>query len=213
MANSSATVTLGPELQRAVDQLVRDVAGDVVAIVEEISNDLAEGARREWYDNVRKRSGESGASNDYRLELRGTTVRGVVFNSATKNLSRKKRFPGMVRGATVKVNSPTAYAYYVRRPGPFSKTFKGLNADEYSQVMRFWQANGTLPMGYVARSMVDGKGRKRPVGVSKETDNPLHADGKNLWKVLVLDRRKAAIDARLDDLDKALQRSGDRFSK
>ena len=44
MANSSATVTLGPELQRAVDQLVRDVAGDVVAIRErKQSKLLAEG--------------------------------------------------------------------------------------------------------------------------------------------------------------------------
>jgi hypothetical protein len=213
MAASSAKVTVGPELQRAVDQLVRDVAGDVVTIIEEIANDLAEGARRDWYDNVRRRSGESGASNDYRLELKGTTVRGVVFNSATKNLPRQKKFAGTVRGATTKVYQPTEYAYFVRRPGPFSKIFKGLNAAEYSDVMRFWQANGSLPQGYVARSMVDGKGRKRPVGVSKETDNPLHADGKNLWKLLVLDRRKAAIEARLSDLDKALQRSGDRFSK
>jgi hypothetical protein len=31
--------------------------------------------------------------------------------------------------------------------------------------------------------------------------------------VLVIDRKKAAIDARLDDLDKALQSSADRFEK
>jgi hypothetical protein len=162
---------------------------------------------------VRRRTGESGESNDYRLELKGTTVRGVVFNSATKNLPRRQKFAGTVRGATTKVFQPTNYAYYVHRPGPFSKTFKGLNAAEYADVMRFYQANGSLPSGYIARSMVDGKGRRRPVGVSKETDNPLHADGKNLWKLLVLDRRKAAIDARLDDLDKAMQASADRFSK
>lgn len=213
MANSSATVTLGPELQRHVDQLVRNVAGDVVAIVEAISNDIAEGARRQWYDNVTRRSGESGESNDYRLELRGTTVRGVIFNSATKNVSRKKRFPGMVRGATVKVNAPTAYAYFVRRPGPFSKTFKGLNLAEYSDLMRVWQETGALPPGYIARAMVDGKGRKRPVGVSKISENPKHADGKNVWKVLVIDRSKKLIEERLPDLDKALQASADKFSK
>lgn len=211
MASSSAKVTLGPELQRSVDQLVRDVAGDVVMIIEEIANDLAEGARTDWYKNVRRKSGESGASNDYRMELRGTSVRGIVYNAATKNLPRRQKFAG-APGTTTKVNQPTEYAYFVRRPGPFSRIFKGLNDAEYSQVMSYWQAKGRLPDGYIARAMQDTKGRQRPIGVSKEGDNPLHADGKNLWKLLVLDRKKAAIDARLDDLDKAMQSSAARFS-
>lgn len=205
-------MTLGPELQRAVDKLVRDVAGDVIQIVEEIANDLAKGARTDWYKNVRRKSGESGESNDYRMELRGTSVRGIVYNGATRNLPRRQKFNG-APGTTTKVYQPTEYGYFVRRPGPFSRIFKGLNDAEYSQVMSYWQANGTLPAGYIARAMVDSKGRQRPIGISKETDNPLHADGKNVWKVLVIDRKKAAIDARLDDLDKALQSSADRFSK
>lgn len=212
MASSSATVTLGPELQRAVDQLVRDVAGDVIQIVEEIANDLASGARRDWYKNVRRKSGESGDSNDYRMELRGASVRGIVYNGATRNLPRRQKFNG-APGTTTKVNQPTEYGYFVRRPGPFSRIFKGLNDAEYSQVMSYWQANGTLPAGYIARAMVDTKGRKRPIGISKEGDNPLQADGKNVWKALVIDRKQAAIDARLDDLDKAIQRSADRFEK
>jgi hypothetical protein len=210
VAASSVTVTLGPELQRAVDQLVRDVAGDVIQIVEEIANDLAKGARTDWYKNVRRKSGESGSSNDYRMELRGTSVRGIVYNGATKNLPRRQRFNG-APGGTVKVYGPTEYGYFVRRPGPFSRIFKGLNDAEYSQAMTYWQANGRLPDGYIARAMQDTKGRQRPIGISKEGDNPLHADGKNLWKVLVLDRKKAAIEARLDDLDKALQASAARF--
>jgi hypothetical protein len=193
-----------------VDQLVRDVTGDVIQIVEEIANDLASGARRDWYKFVRKKSGESGKSNDYRMELRGTSVRGIVYNGATKNLTRRQRFNG-VPGGTVKVYGPTEYGYFVRRPGPFSRIFKGLNAFEYSQAMSYWKSNGTLPDGYIARAMVDAKGRNRPIGISKEGDNPLHADGKNLWKVLVIDRKKVAIDARLDDLDKALQSSAARF--
>jgi hypothetical protein len=203
-------VTLGPELQRAVDQLVRDVAGDVIKIVEEIANDLAKGARTDWYKNVRRKSGESGDSNDYRMELRGTSVRGIVYNGATRNLPRRAKFAG-APGGTVKVYQATEYGYFVRRPGPFSRIFKGLNAFEYSQAMSYWKSNGTLPDGYIARAMVDAKGRNRPIGISKEGDNPLHADGKNLWKVLVIDRKKAAIDARLDDLDKALRASAARF--
>jgi hypothetical protein len=210
VAASSATVTLGPELQRAVDQLVRDVAGDVIKIVEEIANDLAKGARADWYKNVRRKSGESGNSNDYRMELRGTSVRGIVYNGATKNLPRREKFNG-APGGTVKVYGPTEYGYFVRRPGPFSRIFVGLNFTEYSTVMSYWRANGRLPDGYIARAMQDAKGKERPIGISKETDNPFHADGKNLWKVLVIDRKKAAIEARLDDLDKALQASAARF--
>lgn len=212
MAGSSAKVTLGPELQRHVDKLVRDAAGDVLAIIETISNDLAEGARREWYDNVTRRTGESGESNDYRLEIRGTTIRGIVFNSATKNLPRRRK-SATIPGATTKVYQPTNYAYYVRRPGPFSKIFKGLNAAQYADVMSYWRTHGALPDGYVARSMTDAVGKRRPVGISREVDNPKHADGKNVWKVLVTDRYKKMIEDYMPDLDKALQTSADRFSK
>jgi hypothetical protein len=215
MAGSSAKVTVGPELQRAVDQLVRDVAGDVVMIVEEIANDLSEGARREWYDNVTKRTGNSGESNDYRLELRGTTVRGIVYNDAQQEQRSRKKSEWRLTpyGGEVRPRKLQNYAYYVRRPGPFSKLLRGLNLEEYRTAMSYYRTHGELPKNLLARSMTDGKGRNRPVGISKITVNPAHYDGKNLWKLLILDRRKAAIDARLDDLDKALQRSSDRFSK
>jgi len=215
MASSSAKVTVGPELQRAVDQLVRDVAGDVVMIVEEIANDLSEGARREWYDNVTKRTGNSGESNDYRLELRGTTVRGIVYNDAQQEQRSRKKSEWRLTpyGGEVRPRKLQNYAYYVRRPGPFSKLLRGLNLEEYRAAMSYYRTHGELPQNLLARSMTDGKGRNRPVGISKITVNPAHYDGKNLWKLLILDRRKAAIDARLDDLDKALQRSSDRFSK
>ena len=215
MASSSAKVTVGPELQRAVDQLVRDVAGDVVMIVEEIANDLSEGARREWYDNVTKRTGNSGESNDYRLELRGTTVRGIVYNDAQQEQRSRKKSEWRLTpyGGEVRPRKLQNYAYYVRRPGPFSKLLRGLNLEEYRVAMSYYRTHGELPQNLLARSMTDGKGRNRPVGISKITVNPAHYDGKNLWKLLILDRRKAAIDARLGDLDKALQRSSDRFSK
>lgn len=194
-----------------MEQLVRSVAGDVVAVVEQIASDLAEGARDDWYKNVRRKSGESGKSNVYRMEVTATSVRGVVYNSATKNLPRRVKFAG-APGTTSKVYQPTEYGYYVRRAGPFSRLYKGLNAFEYSQLMSYWQRTGRLPDGYIARSMTDALGRARPIGVSKEIDNPLALDGKNVWKVLVLDRKNAAIAERLDDLDTAMQRSADRFS-
>jgi hypothetical protein len=215
MAGSSAKVTLGPELQRAVDQLVRDVAGDVVMVVEEIAHDLVETARVEWYDNVTRRTGNSGESNDYRMELRGTTVRGIVFNDAKQEQrSRKKSEWKMTPyGGQVRPRMLQSYAYYVHRPSPFSKLLKGLGLEEYRAAMSYYRTHGQLPPNMVARSPTDSRGRNRPVGVSKLVNNPAHYDGKNLWKVLVLDRRKKAIDARLPDLDKAMQASADRFSK
>lgn len=215
MANSSATVSLGPELRRQVDQLVRDVAGDVVAIVEAISNDIAEGARREWYNNVTRRSGESGESNDYRLELRGTTVRGIVYNDAQQiQRSRKKSEWRLTPyGGQVRPRKLQNYAYYVRRPGPFSKLLRGIDLEEYRAAMSYYRTHGDLPKNLQARSMTDAKGRRRPVGISKITVNPAHYDGKNLWKVLVINRSKKLIEERLPDLDKALQASADRFSK
>lgn len=211
MASSSAKVTLGPELERSVEQLVRSVAGDVVAVVEQIASDLAEGARQDWYKNVRRKSGRSGAGNVYRMEVTATSIRGVVHNTATKNQSRKLKFTG-APGNTIMSYGPTEYGYYVRRAGPFSRLYKGLNAFEYSQLMSYWQRTGRLPDGYIAQSMTDALGRARPIGVSKEINNPLALDGKNVWKVLVIDRKNAAIAARLDDLDTAMQRSADRFS-
>jgi hypothetical protein len=215
MAASSAKVTLGPELQRHIDRLVRDVAGDVVDIVEAISNDIAEGARRDWYDNVTKRSGESGASNDYRLELRASTVRGIVFNDASQMARSRKRSEWRTTyyGATVKPFRPQSYAYFVRRPGPFSKMLVGLDIAQYREAMSYFRRHGSLPTNMVARSNVDGRGRARPIGISVVKANPEHYDGKNLWKVLVLDRSKKLIAERIPDLDKALQASGDRFSK
>ena len=215
MAGSSAKVTVGPELQRHVDQLVRNVAGDVVTIVETISNDITESARSEWYDNVRRRTGNSGESNDYRLELRGTTVRGIVYNDAQQEQRSRKKSEWRLTpyGGEVRPRKLQNYAYFVRRPGPFSKLLKGLDIEEYRVAMSYYRTHGDLPKNLQARSMTDGKGRRRPVGISKITVNPAHYDGKNLWKVLVIDRSKKLIEERLPDLDKALQASADKFSK
>lgn len=203
-----ASVDLGPELEAAIDRLVRDIGGDVVDIVEGLAEGLAENARKEWYDNVRERTGASGRGNDYRLEVRGDKVHGIVFNDA-KQRQKTRETMGMLRRTVGEVN----YAYYVHRPGPFSTQLQGLNDAEYRQLMSYWKANGTLPEGYVARAMTDALGRKRPVGVSKSVANPERFDGKNLWKLLVLDPSKKAIKEALPDLDKAMQESAKRFSR
>lgn len=203
-----ASTTIGPELDRAVDQLIRDLAGDVVDVVEGIAEDLAENARKKWYDNVTERTGRSGRGNDYRLEVRGDAIKGVVFNDAKQGMKDLKT-QGMMRRQWIEAN----YAYYVHRPGPFSTQLQRLNMDEYREVMRYYRANGRIPEGMVAQAMTDRLGRKRPVGVSKTVPNPERYDGKNLWKLLVLDPSKQAIKVSLSALDKAMTASGKRFAK
>jgi hypothetical protein len=65
----------------------------------------------------------------------------------------------------------------------------------------------------VATAMTDKLGKKRPIGVSKIVPNPERFDGKNLWKLLVLDPSKVAIKVSLSALDKAMTASGKRFAK
>lgn len=203
-----ASTSIGPELDRAVDQLIRDLAGDVVEIIEGITDGLATNARKEWYQNVTKRTGKSGAGNDYRLEVRGDAIKGIVFNDAKQGMKDPKT-QGMMRRQWLEAN----YAYYVHRPGPFSTQLQRLNMEEYREVMRYYRATGGIPDGMVASAMTDKLGRKRPVGVSKTIPNPERFDGKNLWKLLVLDPSKVAIKVSLSALDKAMTASGKRFAK
>lgn len=203
-----ASTSIEPGLERAVDQLVRDLAGDVVEVIEGIAEGLAENARKEWYQNVTRRTGKSGAGNDYRIEVRGDAIKGIVYNDA-KDSGKDPRFPGVFPRAAVKFN----YAYYVHRPGPFSTQLQQLNMDEYREVMRYFRATGRIPEGMVAAAMTDRKGRRRPVGVFKSVANPERYDGKNLWKLLVLDPSKQAIKVSLTALDKAMTASGKRFAK
>ena len=203
-----ASTSIGPELDRAVDQLIRDLAGDVVEIIEGITDGLATNARKEWYQNVTKRTGKSGAGNDYRLEVRGDAIKGIVFNDAKQGMKDPKT-QGMMRRQWLEAN----YAYYVHRPGPFSTQLQRLNMEEYREVMRYYRATGGIPDGMVASAMTDKLGRKRPVGVSKTIPNPERFDGKNLWKLLVLDPSKVAIKVSLSALDKAMTASGKRFAR
>lgn len=202
------SVEFGPQLEEAVDRLVRDIAGDMVDLVENLADELATNARKEWYQNVTKRTGKSGAGNDYRLEVRGDRVQGVVFNDAKQGMKDPKT-QGMLRRQFIEAN----YAYYVHRPGPFSTQLQRLNDAEYRELMSFWKRTGTLPDGYVAERMNDSQGRRRPVGVAKAVSNPKRFDGKNLWKLLVLDPSKIKIKQLLPDIDKAMMASARRFSK
>ena len=201
----SASVTLGPELDKAIDRLIRESAGEVVGTMESIGEELVHNARSEWYKNVEEQTGRSGRGTDYRLQVTGDKLRLVVFNDAMAAPGKGKHTGWKVR--------EFQYAYYVRRPGPFSQRLKQLNDEEYSRLMQFWRRNKAVPEGIVVRAMQDKKGRRRPIGAAKAVDNPEQWDGKNVWKLLVLDVSKRVIASRLVALDKALSAAGKRFQK
>lgn len=200
----SASVTIGDGLQKAIDRLIRESAGEVVSTLESIGDELVHNARSEWYNNVDERTGRSGRGTEYRLEVRGDALRMVVFNDA-KSRGKGKHTNWQVRDFN--------YAYYVHRPGPFSRKLQALDAEEYSRLMSYWREHKSLPEGITARAMTDSKGRNRPIGATKEVENPKHWDGKNLWKLLVIDVSKKVIASRLVALDKALSAAGKRLAK
>lgn len=197
-------MTIGGGLEKAIDRLIREAAGEVVSTLESIGDELVHNARTEWYKNVEEQSGRSGRSTDYRLEARGDALRMVVYNDA-KQTGKGAHTKWRVRDFN--------YAYYVHRPGPFSRKLQGLDAEEYSRLMAHWRKYKTIPEGIVVRAMQDKKGRKRPIGAAKSIENPKHFDGKNLWKLLVIDVSKKVIASRLVALDRALSAAGKRLAK
>jgi hypothetical protein len=82
------------------------------------------------------------------------------------------------------VFSNTKATYYVHRPGPFSRL--GRRVDGYT-VERYTRT-------------------RRPIGVFRiNTESARPRDGKNVWKIVVLDYGKKLVKQRLPQIDKALQ--------
>jgi len=200
----NASVSLGPELDKAIDRLVRDSYGDVVSTLESIGDQLASDAREEWYTNVTRRTGLSGKSTDYRIVLRRDSIAAVVYNDAEARKSSRSKTSGQ--------QFQLKYAYVVRRPGPFSKAFTRVSDPEYASVMSFYRRNGTFPEGYAETIYYTKSGRKA-ITIRKVMENEKARDGKNVWNEVVIKPSRAVIDTRLVALDKALTDAGKRFAK
>lgn len=166
-----ARVTIGAELQRALDQIedaaVRAVSKAVVREAEAV----AVGAEAAWYDHVARRTGRSGrfASG---LRVRGDTISGVVETLDNRTAG--------------KTGKPVVY--YVKRPGPLSTVERKLTRDEYAALMKDYRASGKLPEGFEAA--IDANGR--PNAVKKRAPNPKASDGKPLLPELVTKPGRAA---------------------
>lgn len=213
-------VQLDDGLARAINQLIRETAGDVVDAVEAIVNETAEETRRKWYTIVRRRSGRSGDGTDYRIEVRGDTIRGVVYNDARAlakqsiNVDQQGNLrPGETKKSEQRVATQEEYAYFVHAPSALSVIYQPTPMEEYRELMRYFRRTGRLPLGYSAKALVDKKGRRRPVGIGKWIRNPKASDGKRVWDTLVVKGHKAFVKERLADLDKALTATGKRIKR
>lgn len=216
----TATVTLERTLDDAILALVREVAGGVVDVLEGIASETTDTTRAKWYTLVRRKSGRSGAGTKYRMEVRGDTLRAVVYNDA-KALAKRdvnvdaqgRLLPGRQTKAGQIQATEEYYAYFVHAPGPLSTAARGVPMNEYRALMRLWRAERRLPDGYTAAAFTDRKGRSRPVGIAKIIRNPLASDGKRVWDTLVVKGSKAVIKQRALDLDRALQAAATRFGR
>ena len=213
-------VQMDDGLARAANQLIREIAGDVVDTVEAIVNDTAENARSRWYTIVRRRSGRSGDGTDYRMEVRGNVIRGVVYNDARAlakqriNVDQQGNLrPGETKKSEQRVATEEEYAYFVHAPSALSVVYQPTPMMEYRELMRYFRRTGRLPVGYSAKALVDSKGRKRPVGIGKWVRNPKAGDGKRVWDTLVVKAHKAIYKERLVELDKAMTATGKRIKR
>jgi hypothetical protein len=173
-------------LEPAVQDIINNVYGAVIEVVELMSSETVMHAKNEWYKNVTEETGRSRAGIQYEMRLKGDYIVGVVLNDAT--------------------NAGSKYGYMIKRPKALSVKYKRVELQEYRRLMSFYRDYGRLPPGYVAASMTDRLGRRRPTGIAKLEPNPKAADGRNLWQLLVKRGHKPIVKRHLRSLDKALQK-------
>ncbi len=220
-ASDTVTVTIDRALDDAILALVREVAGGVVDVLEDIASKTVNDTKSKWYTMVRKKTGKSGAGNKYRMEVRGDTIRAIVYNDATSGLVKRnlnvdaqgRLLPGKEVKSEFSRATTESYAYFVHAPLPLSTIAKATPIDEYKKLMSLWRKERRLPPGYIARDYVDKKGRARPVGIARIVRNPLASDGKTLWSTLAVKGSKAVIKSELIELDRALQAAGKNFGR
>ena len=211
----TTTVTLDRALDDALLALARDVAGGVIDVLEGMASQTVDQTRAKWYTIVRKRSGRSGAGTKYRMEIRGDSIRAIVYNDA-KALAKRdvnvdaqgRLLPGRQQKAGQIVATEEFYGYFVHAPGALSTIAKSVPLEEYRKLMSLWRKERRLPPGYIAGAYKDRKGRSRPVGIARIVRNPLASDGKKVWDTLAVKGSKAVIKSELIELDRALQAAG-----
>lgn len=152
--------TLDAHLQRVVDTVYAEVRDQLEAI----GSTIVTSAEGSWYEQVDRRTGETGQIED---ELRLTTdkLSVVVMPERTKR------------------------TYMVRRPGPNSTTTRLATKQEYSEAMSQYRRTGQLPEKWTQEGIRFSEGK--PTILRRRYPNPKASDGKLLWQELVIKPGKA----------------------
>lgn len=170
-------------LSKTLSALVDAAVRELGATLVDIADDAEAHAEGTWYTQVQRKSGRTGTALETEQRLRSDKLTAVV-------LSRDK------------------LSYVIKRPGPLSIVTENATNRQYAEAMSMYRRTGKTPPEFKVRA-VDEKGR--PVGLYDTKRNPLRSDGKNLWNELVRKDGKKIIEARVGDLDAALQRAANRI--
>jgi hypothetical protein len=170
-------------LSQTLSALVDAAVRELGATLVDIADDAEAYAEGKWYTQVRKRTGRTGTALETEQRVTGDQLTAVV-------LSREK------------------VSYMVKRPGPLSVVTTLLSTTEYAAAMRTFRLTGKLPPEVKVQKW---SATGQPIGLYRTRRNPLASDGKNLWNELVRKDGKKLVEARVGDLDAALQRAANRI--
>lgn len=170
-------------VSKTLSALVDAAVRELGATLVDIADDAEAYAEGKWYTQVQRKSGRTGTALETEQRVRGDQLTAVV-------LSRDK------------------VSYMVKRPGPLSVITTLLSPSEYAAAMSEYRRTGKLPPEVKVQKWTS---KGQPIGLYRTRRNQLASDGKNLWNELVRKDGKKIIEARVSDLDAALQRAANRI--
>lgn len=157
--NGTIGMDIDGNLEQYLRQVLRGASGGLAGEVEKIIDKVKIDAKAVWYDEVDRETGKSQDSIKSEIIITPTQIIGKVY-------ATEKR------------------TYMMMRPGPFSRIRKRpVNSDqEYWSLVAHWRLRGALPPNFTYKEIENG----RPVGIFETILNPKASDGKNMWRLHVV---------------------------
>ena len=162
--SGNVTADITGTLQVHLDRVVNTVYAEVRDQLESIGETIVTSAESQWYDQVDRKTGETGQIGD-ELRLTPDKLSVVVMPDRTKR------------------------TYMVHRPGPNSTLTRLATKEEFSAEMVRFQKTGQVSEKWTKEGIRFNKGR--PTVLRTRFANPKASDGKLLWQELVIKPGKA----------------------
>lgn len=183
--SGNVTADISGTLQAHLDRVISTVYTEVRDQLETIGETITTSAEAQWYEQVDRKTGETGKIGD-ELRLSQTRLSVVVSPDATNR------------------------TYVVHRPRANSTKTSIATKQEYSEAMSQYRRTGQLPEKWTQDGVRFSEGR--PTVLRRRYPNPKASDGKLLWQELVIKPGKA-LGERLkrggeDAIREAVKRNG-----